>query len=413
VGNSLARFFGGLFILGATIGAGTIGVAVVSSAAATVITVNDASDPVSQVPCQQLRPELRERLHPAGGAGGSHGPESRRHHRPPGSHDGSEQRRALLHRQWVNGNAGELDITDTGGTVTILGAGASVVDIHAVNDTRVLEIGSGAMGGISANISGVTISNGNASRGRERLWRHLCQQQRQPLDAYDSVVSGNTAGTFGGGIGLYRGGSATLIGDTITGNTVATASNQDGGGGGIYVVNNDTSSAANLTIRDTTISGNEVDAGTGDGSGGGIDVFNTSGSGVDPNVTIDIDDSTISGNMIDGAIGATGAGSGIAASDGNWDGHQLNDQREHGGARGRKSTAAARSLPTPPEAHSSLRHGISTPSPATLSAAPVKAATSTCRAAALWSWVRASLPVVWRGADRRTAAAHWIPSATT
>ena len=46
MGKALARFFGGLFILGATIGAGTIGVAVLSSAAATVITVNDASDPV-------------------------------------------------------------------------------------------------------------------------------------------------------------------------------------------------------------------------------------------------------------------------------------------------------------------------------------------------------------------------------
>ncbi len=54
----------------------------------------------------------------------------------------------------------------------------------------------------------------------------------------NSVVSGNTAGTYGGGIGLYHGGSATLIGDTITGNTVSTASSA-GGGGGIYVVNND------------------------------------------------------------------------------------------------------------------------------------------------------------------------------
>ncbi len=51
---------------------------------------------------------------------------------------------------------------------------------------------------------------------------------------------------------------------------------------------------SNLTIRNTTISGNQVDG----GYGGGIDVFNSSGTGVDGNVTIDIDRSTISGNEI-------------------------------------------------------------------------------------------------------------------
>jgi hypothetical protein len=56
VGKTLARFLGGLFILGATVGAGTIGVAVLSSAAATVITVNDASDPVSQMPSSNCNP---------------------------------------------------------------------------------------------------------------------------------------------------------------------------------------------------------------------------------------------------------------------------------------------------------------------------------------------------------------------
>ena len=321
MGNSLARFFGGLFILGATIGAGTIGVAVVSSAAATVITVNDASDPVSQVPSSNCDPSgesdctLRAALAEATVLN-----QDVTIDLPDPTTVPNNAGPYYTVNGNINGNAGELDITDTGGTVTILGAGASVVDIHAVNDTRVLEIGSGAMGGISANISGVTISNGNASIGEGSDCGGICvSSSGSHLTLTDSVVSGNTALTFGGGIGLYRGGSATLIGDTITGNTVATASNQDGGGGGIYVVSNDTSSAANLTIRDSTISGNEVDAaGTGDGSGGGIDVFNTSGSGVDPNVTIDIDDSTISGNMIDGAIGATGAGSGIAASDGNW-----------------------------------------------------------------------------------------------
>ena len=48
-----ARFFGGLFVLVAAVGAGTIGAAVLSSnpaAAATAITVNDASDPALPKP---------------------------------------------------------------------------------------------------------------------------------------------------------------------------------------------------------------------------------------------------------------------------------------------------------------------------------------------------------------------------
>ncbi len=317
MGKVVARFFGSLFILGAAVGAGTIGVGVVSSAPAGAvppIVVNDASDPASPTPGNCiLAPEgdcsLRAALAEATvlGAVTINLPDPTTVPNNPGPYYS------------VDGNVGELDITDTGGIVTIVGeGGSSVVEIRAINTTRVLELGSGSMGGVRADISGVTISDGNAPSWEGSDCGGICvSSSNSRLTLTNSVVSGNTAGTFGGGIGLYRGGSATLTGDTITGNTVATALNADGGGGGIYVVNNDTSTAANLTIRDTTISDNVVDAGTGNGSGGGIDVFNTSGSGLDDNLTIHIDESTINGNEINGASG-TGAGSGIAASDGNW-----------------------------------------------------------------------------------------------
>ena len=311
VGKALARFFGVLFILGAAIGAGTIGVAVLSSAAATVITVNDATDPVSQVPSSNCNPNsegdctLRAAL-----AEATFLNEAVTINLP--NPQGVPNNPELYYS--VNSNVGELNVADTGGTVTIAGAGESVVDIRAgcvsgcTNNTRVLEIGSGVLGGISANISGVTISNGNAPVGQGSDCGGICvSSSGSQLTLTNSVVSGNTAITFGGGIGLYRGGSATLTNDTVTGNSISGAG---GGGGGIYVVSNDTTSVSNLTIRNTTISGNQVDA----GNGGGIDVFNTSGSGVDGNVTIDIDRSTISGNEITGS----GAGSGIAASDGIW-----------------------------------------------------------------------------------------------
>jgi hypothetical protein len=316
VGKTLARFFGSLFILGAAVGAGTIGVAVVSAApagAVTLITVNDASDPASPLPAINCAPgsetdcTLRAALAEATvlNTVTINLPDPKTVPNNPGPYYS------------VDGNVGELDITDTGGIVTIVGEGGySVVEIRAINNTRVLELGSGSMGGISADISGVTISNGNAPSGEGSDCGGICVSSAgSKLTLTDSVVSGNTAGTYGGGIGLYHGGSATLTDDTISGNAVDTAANADGGGGGIYVVNDDTSTS-NLTIQNTTISGNQVDAGSGKGSGGGIDVFNTSGS--DPNLTIHIGDSTISGNEINGAAGATGAGAGIDATDGNW-----------------------------------------------------------------------------------------------
>ena len=234
----------------------------------------------------------------------------------------------------VNPSVGELQVYETGGTVDLVGDGAAVVDIRAgcptgcTNDTRVLEIGSGQAGGAVATVSGVTISNGNAPAGEGSDCGGICvSDPGSKLTLTDSVVSGNTAVTYGGGVGLYHGGSATLINDTITGNAVSTTGNQDGGGGGIYVVNDDTSTA-NLTIHNTTISDNTVTSG-GNGSGGGIDVFNT-GSGFNPNLTIDIDHSTINGNVINGG-GGQSVGGGIAVSDGSW---QLVDSTISGNTAG-------------------------------------------------------------------------------
>jgi hypothetical protein len=309
VGKTLARFSGGLLILGAAVGTGTIGVAVLSSApaaAATMITVSDASDPTTPVPASNCTPNAETDCTLRGALAEATALDQAVTIDLPDP-TGVQYNQGPYYA--VNGTVGELDITDTGGTVTLDGDGYSVVDIRAVGATRVMELGSGSLGGISANISGVTISNGDAPAGEGSDCGGICvSSSGSHLALTNSVVSGNTAITFGGGIGLYRGGSATLTNDTITNNSVSGAG---GGGGGIYVVSNDTTSASNLTIRDTTISSNQVDA----GNGGGIDVFNTSGTGLDGNVTIDIDRSTISGNE---STGAGGAGSGIAASDGNW-----------------------------------------------------------------------------------------------
>ena len=286
--------------------------------AAPIITVNDASDPTSTLPQADCvaSPEGDCTLRAALAEANTLDEDVTIHLADP--------RNVLYNPSTsysVNPSVGELQVYETGGVVDLVGAGAAVVDIRAgcptgcTNDTRVLEIGSGQAGGAVAAVSGVTISNGNAPAGEGSDCGGICvSDPGSKLTLTDSVVAGNTALTFGGGIGLYHGGSATLTNDTITGNAVSTAGNQDGGGGGIYVVNDDTSTAE-LTIHNTTIADNTVTTG-GNGSGGGIDVFNT-GSGFDPNLTIDIDHSTINGNVINGS-GAQSTGGGIATSDGSW-----------------------------------------------------------------------------------------------
>jgi predicted outer membrane repeat protein len=321
VGNSLTRLLGSLFILGAAIGAGTVGVAAFSSAAAgavAIINVNDAGDPASPLPPSNCvaDPEGDCTLRAALGSANTLN-QAVTIDLP----DPTTVAHSRSSSYSVNPAVGELQVTDTAG-VTVLGAGASVVDIRAgcpvgcTNDTRVLEIGSGSMGGAVADISGVTISNGSPPVSGE--WGDcggICvSDPGSNLTLTNSTVTGNTAITAGGGIELYNGASATLTNDTITENTVSGAFNTDPmypdyGGGGIAVYNVG-NSTANLTIRNTTISGNNVAFANGNSNGGGIDVFNTAGAGVDDaNLAIDIDSSTISDNQAyDGA--------GLALSDG-------------------------------------------------------------------------------------------------
>ncbi|MBK9124765.1 MAG: hypothetical protein IPM16_16815 [Chloroflexi bacterium] len=101
------------------------------------------------------------------------------------------------------------------------------------------------------------------------------------------TITGGSAYSASGG-GLYNSGSLTLTDSTITQNTFAFY------GGGIY----NTSSTADMTIVNSTISGNT----SGGASGGGGGIFNYSQS------TMHIIDSTVSGNTVDHAVSAVDGG---------------------------------------------------------------------------------------------------------
>ena len=114
--------------------------------------------------------------------------------------------------QTITLSLGQLELSDTGGTQTITGPAAGVT-ISGGRSGRVFQIDDG----VTAAISGVTISNG-------------------------------TIGYPGSGGGLANYGTATITGCTISGNYAYFDAQ---GAAGVF-----NSGGANLTMTDCTVSGN-------------------------------------------------------------------------------------------------------------------------------------------------------------
>ncbi len=109
-----------------------------------------------------------------------------------------------------------------------------------------------------------------------------------------------------------------MTNDTVSDNSVANGFSNLGelvSGGGIAIENPSTSATENLTVTNSTVTGNQ---GVG-GDGGGILSFNTTDSALDPNLTVDISGTTVSDNQINGgeSLGPV-YGAGIAMEDGVW-----------------------------------------------------------------------------------------------
>ena len=182
--------------------------------------------------------------------------------------------------QTITLGGSQLELSDTGGTQTITGPAAGVT-VNAGGKSRVFDV----EGGVTASISGMTISNGSvtpylnsggfggglANYGTVTL-NNCTFSGNSAVDpngpefatgegggmwnsgsAYltDCTFSGNSAGVFGGGGLMVWRGTANLTGCTLSGNTANF-------GGGLTT----TGGTANLT--DCTLSGNSG------GSGGGI-----------------------------------------------------------------------------------------------------------------------------------------------
>ncbi|QDT92883.1 choice-of-anchor Q domain-containing protein [Gimesia algae] len=173
---------------------------------------------------------------------------------------------------------GDLDITDTTGSLTILGAGSGQTTINAAGLTderdRVFDIFSGA----DLTLQGVMITGGKVigdsgggirNVGTLTLINSLVDGNAAEVDVDDTTAVVNGGGILNGQLGLQ--GTLTLTNSDVTNNSAV-----DGGG----IFNNDQSV---ITIVDSEISGN-----TASSDGGGL--FN------DLQATVDILRSSISGN---------------------------------------------------------------------------------------------------------------------
>ena len=196
----------------------------------------------------------------------------------------------------VDSANGQLDVNDNTHTVTIDGGGQSTTILKATCSspscsitTRVLKVETGT----TADISGVTVQDGNPSGGNGGGILDC-----GTMTLTDSTVSGNNATTSGGGIELSSGGSATLNSDTISDNTTTTTSplDQVDGGGGIFVAGS-ISTGANLTLNGTTVTQNNSAS-----DGGGVMIGTAGNTGT----VVDINNSTISDNILSGADGFGG-----------------------------------------------------------------------------------------------------------
>jgi hypothetical protein len=189
---------------------------------------------------------------------------------------------------------GTINLTSISGlsidqNLTITGPGADRLTIRAYDPTPTLKngdggsvfhINDGTANDIAVSISGLTLTGGDAPiEGGGIL-------NAENLTLTRCMISGNSAQRTGGGISS-SGGSLTIVGSTISGNTAVTHH-----AGGIY-----SGKYGALTLISSTISGNRAAF-----SGGGLYSFRDD---------LTIEHSTITGNRANFDNNASGQGGGI------------------------------------------------------------------------------------------------------
>lgn len=162
--------------------------------------------------------------------------------------------------------------------VTINGTGAGMVTVSGASAFRVFSIGTG----VTASISGLTISNGNAPPLESGGGIFALGAD---LTVTNCIFSGNHTDRSGGGIGIDGAGLSTL---TVTNCTFS--GNSAGAGGGIHIASENVSFMSTATVTNCTFSGNSASS----AGGGGISSMNGQ--------TLTVTNCTFSGNSTNGSF---------------------------------------------------------------------------------------------------------------
>ena len=209
--------------------------------------------------------------------------------------------------------------------IDINGSGASILTVrrNTGGDYRIFTIDAGA----TVNISGLTVSNGQAPNGVDApppLYAPGGNGEsgggilnNGTLSMTEVVVSGNRSGRGGNGFirpgglagwggGIYNAGTLTITGGKLIGNQAGDGGGggfaAGGSGGGVY-------NAGGLTIIASTVSGNQT--GNGGAGGGSVGGRGGDGAGISNGGTLMVVNSTVSDNRSgNGAGGVQGGGGG-------------------------------------------------------------------------------------------------------
>ncbi|HWE02345.1 MAG TPA: Ig-like domain-containing protein [Tepidisphaeraceae bacterium] len=220
--------------------------------------------------------------------------------------------------QTIGLTQGEIDLTDTHGTTTIIGPGAGLLEISGNAASRIFGIDPN----VTAQIGGVTVAQGLATFGVDNRYDGGGIYNQGALTLVDSTVTGNAANgeTPGSGYAASHGGGIDSTGTLVVqdslfsantaygagySNTPTSTNGQGftGAGGAIY-------SSGPVTITGSTLTGNSATGGAAppDGAGGeGI------GGAIYATGTLQISNSTLSQNQATGTGGVNGGPAGSAS----------------------------------------------------------------------------------------------------
>ncbi len=197
-----------------------------------------------------------------------------------------------------NGLTGTIVLSGTAITidssVTINGPGARTLSVSGNNASRVFVVTNPPVGSATVNISGLTVTGGNAQPillGGTLIGDGggIINTGGATLNLTELNISGNSATSFGGGIATR----AILLVATTTNITRSTISNNSSilGGGGISNLGTDLISSAVTTLTNSTVTSNSALA-----EGGGIS--NTAGTLNLVSDTVSHNNSTVAGGGI-------------------------------------------------------------------------------------------------------------------